>query len=85
MRARQVPNGSATARSRESRRRATNWEWSRTVGHLGAGDQFASLAHLVDSGRARPGDRCVLIGVGAGYSWGCAVVEIDTVPDWLAA
>ncbi|MCY7344292.1 MAG: ketoacyl-ACP synthase III family protein [Pseudonocardia sp.] len=65
--------------------RRTTWEWSRTVGHLGAGDQFASLAHLVDSGRARPGDRCVLIGVGAGYSWGCAVVEIESTPDWVAA
>lgn len=63
----------------------TTWDWSRTVGHLGAGDQFAGLAHLVDSGRARPGDRCVLISVGAGYSWGCAVVEIETEPAWLAA
>lgn len=54
----------------------TTWEWSRTVGHLGAGDQFAGLDHLVTSGRARAGDRIVLIGVGAGYSWGCAVVEM---------
>ncbi|MEC4017653.1 ketoacyl-ACP synthase III family protein [Streptomyces sp. H27-D2] len=60
----------------------TTWEWSRTVGHLGAGDQFASLDQLVVSGRAAPGDRCVLIGVGAGYSWGCAVVEILERPDW---
>jgi 3-oxoacyl-[acyl-carrier-protein] synthase-3 len=54
----------------------TTWEWSRTVGHLGAGDQFAGLGHLLDAGKARPGDRCVLIGVGAGYTWGCAVLEI---------
>ena len=60
----------------------TTWAWSRTVGHLGAGDQFAGLSHLVDSGRAKPGDRCVLIGVGAGYSWGCAVVEITDQPSW---
>ncbi|GGU72482.1 ketoacyl-ACP synthase III family protein [Lentzea flava] len=60
----------------------TTWEWSRTVGHLGAGDQFASLGHLVDSGRARPGQRIVLVGVGAGYSWGCAVVEILDSPHW---
>ncbi|MGA4867109.1 ketoacyl-ACP synthase III family protein [Streptomyces lavendulocolor] len=60
----------------------TTWEWSRTVGHLGAGDQFASLDHLVSTGRARPGDRCVLISVGAGYSWGCAVVEITEQPHW---
>lgn len=54
----------------------TTWEWSRTVGHLGAGDQFAGLAHLVDTGRARPGDICVLVAVGAGFTWGCAVLEI---------
>ncbi|KNE82219.1 MULTISPECIES: ketoacyl-ACP synthase III family protein [Streptomyces] len=60
----------------------TTWEWSRTVGHLGAGDQFAGLDYLVGSGSAVPGDRCVLIGVGAGYSWGCAVVDILDRPDW---
>ncbi|NGO43917.1 ketoacyl-ACP synthase III family protein [Streptomyces ureilyticus] len=58
----------------------TTWEWSRTVGHLGAGDQFASLDHLVTSGRARPGDRCVMVSVGAGYSWGCAVLEFTEPP-----
>lgn len=58
----------------------TTWEWSRTVGHLGAGDQFASLDHLLVSGRARPGDRCVLVSVGAGYSWGCAVLDILELP-----
>jgi len=63
----------------------TTWEWSRTVGHLGAGDQFAGLSHLVDTGRLRPGQRCVLIGVGAGYSWGCAVVEMTGTPDWCRA
>ena len=62
----------------------TTWEWSRTVGHLGAGDQFAGLGHLVDTGQARPGQRVVLFGVGAGYSWGCAVVEIDAKPSWAA-
>jgi 3-oxoacyl-[acyl-carrier-protein] synthase-3 len=60
----------------------TTWEFSRTVGHLGAGDQFASLDHLMVTGKAAPGDRCVLISVGAGYSWGCAVVEITERPDW---
>jgi 3-oxoacyl-[acyl-carrier-protein] synthase-3 len=63
----------------------TAWDWSRTVGHLGAGDQFAGLSYLVDSGRAKPGDRCVLIGVGAGYSWGCAVLEITEQPAWACA
>jgi len=61
----------------------TTWEWSRTVGHLGAGDQFASFGRLVDTGLARPGDRCLLIAVGAGYTWGCAVVEILHQPSWV--
>jgi len=62
----------------------TTWEWSRTVGHLGAADQFASLDHLVSSGAARPGDHCVLISVGAGYSWGAAVLRITERPAWCA-
>lgn len=60
----------------------TPWDFSRTVGHLGAGDQFAGLDHLIVSGKARPGDRCVLVSVGAGYSWGCAVLEILHRPAW---
>jgi 3-oxoacyl-[acyl-carrier-protein] synthase-3 len=60
----------------------TAWSWSRRVGHLGAGDQFAGLDYLVASGRAGPGARCVLVGVGAGYTWGCAVVEILHRPRW---
>lgn len=54
----------------------TAWSLARTVGHLGAGDQLAGLSHLLDSDRARPGDRCLLMGVGAGFTWSTAVVEI---------
>ena len=53
----------------------STWPWSRGIGHLGAGDQFAGVGHLVDSGRLRPGQRCLLLGVGAGFSWSCAVLE----------
>lgn len=63
----------------------TTWEWNRTVGHLGAGDQFASLHHLVRTGQVAAGERLVLIGVGAGYSWGCAVVEMLQPPPWSGA
>lgn len=62
--------------------RRTTWEWSRTIGHLGAGDQFAGLDRLLVSGLVRAGDRIVMMGVGAGYSWGCAVVEILRPPAW---
>ncbi|TDC74467.1 ketoacyl-ACP synthase III family protein [Streptomyces hainanensis] len=60
----------------------TTWPWSRTVGHLGAGDQFAGLDHLVTSGAAGPGSRCLLVGVGAGFSFSCAVVEVLETPGW---
>ncbi|MDB1089565.1 ketoacyl-ACP synthase III family protein [Streptomyces sp. ACA25] len=63
----------------------TVWGWSRTVGHLGAGDQFAGLDHLVVSGQAAPGDRVVLVSVGAGYTWGCAVLEVLDRPHWAAS
>jgi 3-oxoacyl-[acyl-carrier-protein] synthase III len=55
----------------------TTWGWSRGVGHLGPGDQVASLDHLVRSGTVEPGQRCLLMSVGAGLNWSCAVVEID--------
>ncbi|GGZ81741.1 ketoacyl-ACP synthase III family protein [Streptomyces echinoruber] len=62
----------------------TTWSWFRGVGHLGAGDQFASLGRLVDTGAAGPGDRCLLLGVGAGFTWSGAVVEILRRPAWAA-
>ncbi|MYW47048.1 3-oxoacyl-ACP synthase [Streptomyces sp. SID161] len=46
------------------------------VGHLGPGDQFAGLSHLLDTGRLAPRDRVLLVGVGAGFTWTCAVVEV---------
>lgn len=54
---------------------STTWSWGRGIGHLGAGDQFAGLDHLLTSGALRPGDLVLLFGVGAGYVWTCAVVE----------
>ena len=58
----------------------TTWPWGRTVGHLGAGDQFAGLTHLLDGGHLRAGDLCALLGVGGGFSWSCAVLEIVRDP-----
>ncbi|MFF9020305.1 ketoacyl-ACP synthase III family protein [Streptomyces eurythermus] len=60
----------------------TTWPWSRTVGHLGAGDQFAGLARLIERREVRPGDLVLLLGVGAGFTWSAAVVEILELPDW---
>jgi len=58
----------------------TTWAWGRRIGHLGAGDQIAGLGHLTASGLLRPGQRCLLAGVGAGFSWSCAVVEMIDEP-----
>jgi 3-oxoacyl-[acyl-carrier-protein] synthase-3 len=54
----------------------TTWPWGRQVGHVGAGDQLAGLGHLADSGALVPGHRCLLAGVGAGFTWSCAVGEV---------
>lgn len=29
------------------------------------------------------GDLCMLLGVGAGFTWTCAVVRITELPEWL--
>ncbi|SHI50307.1 3-oxoacyl-[acyl-carrier-protein] synthase-3 [Nocardiopsis flavescens] len=59
---------------------ASTWEWGRGVGHLGAGDQCAGLHHLVTTGGLAPGQRCLLVGVGAGFTWSAAVVELLRTP-----
>jgi len=58
----------------------TTWEWGMSVGHLGAGDQLAGLAHLADTGDLERGDVVALLGAGAGFSWTVAVLEVDHRP-----
>jgi 3-oxoacyl-[acyl-carrier-protein] synthase-3 len=60
----------------------TTYEWGRTVGHIGAGDQFAALAYLLESGAVHAGDKVVLVGAGAGFNFGSAVLEIVAEPEW---
>ncbi|GLZ43742.1 hypothetical protein Acsp05_73660 [Actinokineospora sp. NBRC 105648] len=55
----------------------TSWGYGRTTGHLGAGDQFAGLAQLIETGAVSRGDRVLLYGGGAGYTCTAAVVEIQ--------
>jgi 3-oxoacyl-[acyl-carrier-protein] synthase-3 len=59
---------------------ATTWERGRRTGHVGAADQLLGLAWLADSGRAGPGDLVMLVGIGAGFSWTCAIAEFIAVP-----
>jgi 3-oxoacyl-[acyl-carrier-protein] synthase-3 len=62
----------------------TTWSWGRTVGHIGAGDQISGLGHLVETGALNPGDYCMMMGVGAGFTWTCAVVQIVERPAWTS-
>ncbi|NKY97173.1 ketoacyl-ACP synthase III family protein [Nocardiopsis alborubida] len=62
----------------------TTWPWSRGVGHLSAGDPIAGLDHLVGTGALGPGDLCLLVSVGAGFTWSCAVVEMLHSPGWAS-
>ncbi|MCW2797484.1 MAG: pks9-2 [Nocardioides sp.] len=54
----------------------STWDWGSRVGHLGGGDQIAGTDHLARSGSLSAGDLCLLAGVGAGFTWSVAVLEI---------
>jgi 3-oxoacyl-[acyl-carrier-protein] synthase III len=60
----------------------TLWELGKRVGHLGAGDQFAGLNHLVENRMVGTGDRVLMVGVGVGFTFTAAVLEITELPDW---
>ncbi len=68
----------------------TTWAFGRRTGHVGAADQLITLDHLAAGGTATevpapaPGDRIALIGIGAGFSWTCAVLEWVSRPHWAS-
>jgi 3-oxoacyl-[acyl-carrier-protein] synthase-3 len=62
----------------------TTWEFGRRTGHIGAGDWYAGLAHLLESGAVSSGDRIMLFGGGAGYTCTAVVIEILRMPEWWA-
>lgn len=63
----------------------TTWPWGRTVGHLGAADQFVALERLVRTGEVEPGQLVLMLGVGIGFTWYASVVEILDIPAWATA
>lgn len=54
----------------------TTWDLARRVGHLGGADQLAGLHHLRTTGRLSSGELVMLHGVGGGFTWTTAVLEI---------
>ena len=63
----------------------TTWEFGSGTGHVGAGDWFLGLEHLMSSGEVGPGDTVLLFGGGAGYSCTAAVLEILAPAPWASA
>lgn len=63
-------------------RSRSTWEWGRRTGHLGGGDQFAALEHLVLTGEVGEGDLVMLHGAGMGFTYTSALVQITGTPAW---
>ncbi len=54
----------------------STWEFSRTVGHLGASDHIVALRHLLVSGAVAPGDHLLLSGYSPGLTYKSAVLRV---------
>lgn len=57
----------------------TTWQYGSQIGHAST-DQFAGLNHLVEEERLRPGQRILMVGVGGGFNWTTAVLEVTGDP-----
>lgn len=55
----------------------TTWDHYATTSHIGPGDQFSGLAHLMDNDRCNSGDVILLIGEGIGFQLSVAVLEVQ--------
>jgi 3-oxoacyl-[acyl-carrier-protein] synthase-3 len=54
----------------------TAWDFARRTGHLGPGDQLAAMNHLHENGELKTGQYVLMLGIGAGFSWSTALLEI---------
>jgi 3-oxoacyl-[acyl-carrier-protein] synthase-3 len=55
----------------------TTWNYYETTSHIGPGDQFSSLAHLIDQDQCHSGDVILLIGEGVGFQFSVAVLRVE--------
>lgn len=61
---------------------ASTWEWGRRTAHISVCDALNGLTHLLETGQVGPGDLVMLVGIGGGYGWSGALVEITERPGW---
>ncbi|WP_457072738.1 ketoacyl-ACP synthase III family protein [Mycobacteroides abscessus] len=54
----------------------TTIEFMRTVGHAGPCDQLLGLDYALKSRRVGPGDHILLAGVGSGFTWTYALIQV---------
>jgi 3-oxoacyl-[acyl-carrier-protein] synthase III len=57
----------------------TAWDFARRIGHLGPGDQLAAINHLHENGELKTGHYVLMLGIGAGFAWSAALLEIVDV------
>ena len=55
------------------------------IGHTGAADPLLGLDHLRATSALAPSDVVVLVGVGGGFTWGCAVLRATALVSDVAA
>jgi 3-oxoacyl-[acyl-carrier-protein] synthase-3 len=51
------------------------WHGGRTA-HLGVADVGANIADLYEDQDLQPGDLCVIVNAGGGYTWSCLILEL---------
>ncbi|MEC3977526.1 ketoacyl-ACP synthase III family protein [Amycolatopsis sp. H20-H5] len=60
--------------------RKSLWDLGRTIGHLGSGDAAVGMSHLITTGQLDKGDKVLLLGAGAGFTWTGALIEVVARP-----
>ena len=53
----------------------TTVQFGLQIGHTGAADPLLGLQHLRNQSAITPGDHIALIGIGAGFTWGCTILR----------